>query len=217
MDIKSLHRQGLSQRQIAQQTGHARNTVAKILKQPTPQPFGDGKPRGMRPSLLDPFKPYVETRYRECGLSAVRLLAEILPQGYTGSLNLVQRFVKTIKSEQFVKAKMTVRFETPPGQQAQADWAEVRTTDGQKVYAFLMVLGFSRMLFVAFTDSMALPELLKCHQQAFAYFGGVPSSVLYDNMAQVRLPGSGELNPPEKIAWAISLEWRTSPRTTGSP
>ena len=222
MDIHSLHRQGLSARQIAKQTGHARNTIAKILKQTTPQPFGkgSGKPRKVRESLLDPFKPYVEARYRECGLSAVRLLAEITPQGYTGSVNLVQRFVKTIKAEQFVKAKMTVRFETPPGQQAQADWAEVRTTDGQKLYAFVMVLGFSRMLFVSFTDSMALPELLKCHQEAFAYFGGIPATVLYDNMAQVRLPGSGELNPlmadfALHYGFAVKTHRVRRPRTKG--
>lgn len=191
MTIKDLQRQGLSQRKIAQLTGHSRNTIAKQLGQVSPKPFT----RTPRKSRLDPFKPYLTERYQTYHLSAVRLLEEIRPQGYTGSINLVQRFLKTLKEEQVGKSKITVRFETAPGQQAQADWAEVgRGEDGGKLYAFVMVLSFSRMLYIEFTRSMALPELLACHQNAFACFGGIPGSILYDNMAQVRKPGSRELN-----------------------
>ena len=57
-----------------------------------------------------------------------------------------------------------------------------------------MVLGFSRAMFVKFTTSMRLATLVACHQEAFAFFGGIPQHVLYDNMKQVRLD-SGELNP----------------------
>jgi len=57
-----------------------------------------------------------------------------------------------------------------------------------------MVLGFSRSLFVKFTTSMRLATLIECHREAFAFFGGVPQQVLYDNMKQVRLE-DGELNP----------------------
>ena len=69
-------------------------------------------------------------------------------------------------------AKLTVRFETPPGEQAQADWAEVgRFTlpNGEPVrlYAFVMVLSFSRMLYVEFTRSMRVETLIRCHQNAF--------------------------------------------------
>ena len=89
-------------------------------------------------------------------------------------------------------AKLTVRFETPPGRQAQADWAycgRFADVDGKPiaVYAFVMVLGYSRQLFVRFTTSMRLGELIECHQEAFAYFGGWPQTILYDNMKQVKL------------------------------
>jgi hypothetical protein len=91
---------------------------------------------------------------------------------------------------------------------------------GQKIYAFLIVLGFSRMLYVEFTQTMVLPELLRCHQEAFAYFGGIPGSVLYDNMAQVRLPGSGELNPlmgdfAAHYGFAVKTHRVRRPRTKG--
>ncbi len=217
MNIKDLQRQGVSQRQIARLTGYSRNTIAKQLSQATPKPFV----KTPRKSRIDPFKPYLTERYQAYRLSAVRLLEEIRPQGYTGSINLVQRFLKTFKDEQGNKAKMTVRFETAPGQQAQADWAEVgRHEDGGKVYAFVMVLSFSRMLFVTFTRSMALPELIASHQEAFAYFGGIPSAVLYDNMAQVRKPGSGELNPlmadfATHYGFAVKTHQPYRPRTKG--
>lgn len=189
MDIKHLHQQGLSQRQIARRTGHSRNTVAKLLAQKTPQPFHTPP----RPSCLDPYKPYLRARWQEYALSAPRLLEEIRAQGYTGSINLIQRFVKSLKAQQVASAKATVRFETAPGQQAQADWAYIGVVEGVKVYAFILVLAFSRMLYVEFTQSMDIPTLIACHQRAFAFFGGVPARVLYDNMAQVRLP-NGQLN-----------------------
>jgi transposase len=87
---------------------------------------------------------------------------------------------------------MTVRFETPPGEQAQADWASCghamdETGRRRAVYAFVMVLSYSRYLYVEFTHSMSLPELIRCHQRAFEFFGGWPRTILYDNMKQVRL------------------------------
>jgi len=54
-----------------------------------------------------------------------------------------------------------------------------------RVYAFVMVLGYSRYLYVEFTRSMALATLIRCHQNAFAFFGGWPRRILYDNMRQV--------------------------------
>lgn len=217
MDIKQLHKQGLSERQIARLTGHSRNTIAKILAQPTPQPFQ--KPE-RRPSCLDPFKPYLKERYEAYGLSGIRLREEIQAQGFTGSVDIVQRYLKTLKAGQTASSRATVRFETPPGQQAQADWAHVGLISGQKVYAFVFVLGFSRMLFVTFTLSMALPELIRCHQEAFAYLGGVPASILYDNMAQVRKPGSGQLHPlmadfAAHCGFAVKTHQPYRPRTKG--
>jgi transposase len=198
MDVKSLANQGMSLREISRRTGYSRNTVAKILHQPAPKPFQQPP----RPSKLDPFKPYLTRRFRECPLSAVRLLEEIRPMGYTGCVHLLRRFLATLQAPDRALAKATVRFETPPGLQAQVDWAHCGRfphPDGQSVpiYAFVMVLAFSRMLYVEFTTSMDLPTLLACHLNAFAFFGGWPKELLYDNMKQVKLaPGpNGEFNP----------------------
>ena len=195
MDIKDLQRQGYSIRKIARLTGHSRNTIAAKLAQAAPVPFH----RPARRSLLDPYKPYLKERFELCGLSAVRLLEEIRPMGYAGSVDVLRRFLSGLRPARLAAQKATVRFETPPGQQAQADWAycgRFEDAGGRMVpiYAFTFVLGFSRMLFVRFTTSMDLPTLIECHKAAFEYLGGWPREILYDNMKQVRLSPT-EWNP----------------------
>ena len=190
MDIKDLHHQGHSIRDIARITGHSRNSVRAALRERVPKPFA----QPARGSNLDPFKQYLKDRYKQHHLSAVRFLAELEPMGYCGSIYPLQRFIKSLRSAQACADKATVRFETPPGVQAQADWACCGKLDDKSVYAFVIVLGFSRMLYVEFTFSMDLSTLLECHKRAFAYFGGWPESILYDNMKQVRL-GPDQLNP----------------------
>jgi transposase len=188
MDIKDLQRQGHSVREIARITGRSRNTVRAALKERTPKSYE----RPPRPTKLDAFKNYLSERYKECSLSAIRLIAEIQPMGYTGSVDLVRRYLATLAPQKRLQEQLTVRFETPPGQQAQADWAycgRFHNLAGEEiaVYVFVMVLSFSRTLYVEFVSSMNLPTLLRCHQNAFAFFGGWPSGLLYDNMKQVKI------------------------------
>jgi transposase len=188
MDIKMLHLQGHSIRKIANLTGFSRNTVRRVLREKAPQPFQIPE----RGSKLDPFKDYVAARFLASGLSAVRLFEEIKTQGYSGSVITLRRFIRTLKADAQAKKKATVRFETAAGQQAQVDWAycgQFKNQEGRmvKVYAFVMILGFSRMIYSCFTTSMDLPSLIRCHKQAFEFFGGLPKEVLYDNMKQVRL------------------------------
>ena len=102
----------------------------------------------------------------------------------------MRRLLQTRRAEHRIDAKLTVRFETPPGEQAQCDWAEVGRypqPDGTaiKVYAFVMILCYSRYLYIEFTRSMALSTLIRCHQNAFAFFGGWTKRILYGNMRQV--------------------------------
>ncbi len=148
--------------------------------------------KASRSSSLDGFKPYLKKRYEEYELSAVRLLDEIKGMGFEGGVDTVRRYLRTLKKDVVRTKKLTVRFETPPGKQAQADWAycdkfDVPGVGKIGVYVFVMVLSYSRQMFVNFTTSMRMPELLRCHQAAFDFFGGWPEQILYDNMKQVRI------------------------------
>ncbi len=75
-----------------------------------------------RPSKLDYFKDYLRQRFEEHGLSGVRLTEEIRKMGFSGSERLVRRFLATLGLR--MPSQLTIRFETPPGEQGQANWAE---------------------------------------------------------------------------------------------
>lgn len=195
MDVRLLYKQLGSIRAVVKQTGYSRNTVRRMLRTDAPPVFE--KPA--RRTGVDDFKDYLTKRYTEHGLSAERLLDEIRAQGFGGSVYMVRRFLRKLRPMRAAASTATLRFETAPGLQAQCDWAYCGQHPDRAgrmigVYAFVTVLGFSRALFVKFTTSMRLAVLIECHREAFAFFGGVPRQVLYDNMKQVKLD-DGELNP----------------------
>jgi transposase len=195
MNIQLLKREGHSVREIARLSGHSRNTVRKVLRARAPR---QAAPR-QRDSLVDAFKPYLRERYLQHQLSAVRLTQEIRAMGFEGGERIVRRFLAQLRQSTQICKKLTVRFETPPGKQAQCDWTEVGRypqADGTRlyVYAFVMVLSYSRMCYVEFTLSMRQELLIGAHQRAFEFFGGIPETILYDNMKQIRLH-AGQIHP----------------------
>jgi hypothetical protein len=82
-----------------------------------------------------------------------------------------------------------VRFETAPGEQGQVDWGHFGfiTHHGRtcRLYAFVMTLGWSRASYLRFTVSLESTWFIRCHLHAFAYLGGVPKRLLYDNLKSV--------------------------------
>lgn len=91
----------------------------------------------------------------------MRLHAEIAAMGYAGSAQTVQRYLAELRGPARRQASTTLRYETPRGKQAQADWTDGRFEWHDRritVYAFVMVLSYSRMRFVHFTTSMRMGE-----------------------------------------------------------
>lgn len=181
MQIKYLAAQGVAKSRIAQMFSVSRQTVYNHLGREEPFP----KPRTERPSKLDAFRDYIQARLERFDLPATVLMAELQARGYTGGLTILRAHIRPMKQE-FVR-RLTERFETLPGQQAQIDWGEcgMVTVEGQrrKLYVFVMVLGYSRMTYAHFTTSTKLPVLLGCLARAFAVLG-VPAELLVDNMKQ---------------------------------
>jgi transposase len=185
MEIRILSKQGKGIREISRIMGISRNTVRKYLRVSNKEPSYSQRPR--RPGKLDPFRGYLKDRIKAAlphRLPAPVIHREIKAMGFEGSERLVRLFL----SSQYCTSEPepVVRFETPPGQQMQVDWCELRR--GKKpLCAFVATLGFSRATFVKFVASERFEILRECHEEAFEYFGGVPREVLYDNMKTVVL------------------------------
>ena len=90
MDIKQLKGEGLSIRAIARETGFSRNTVRRTLRERAPKAYHTPE----QASCLDPFKAYIDKRYRKFSLSAVRIIEEIQPMGYEGSIRTLRRYMQ---------------------------------------------------------------------------------------------------------------------------
>ncbi len=176
--IRLLKEQGLSARQIARQLKLTRKTVGRWLKQ---DHYG---PRASAPraSKLDAWRGEIVRLLALHPYSAQQVFQQLQPQGYQGSYSLLKRFVRQVRPKT-KPAFLTLRF--APGECAQVDWGfagllPVGTTR-RRVSFFVMVLCYSRRMYVEFTLGEKLEHWLACHQNALAYFQGVPHRVMVDN------------------------------------
>jgi transposase len=183
--IMDLHRQGLSVSSIARRLELDRKTVRKyIARGLEPPTYG---PRAPRPQKVDAYVDFIRDRLRAFPqLSAVRLLREIQPLGFTGGYGSVKQAVRDLRPTPVVGFEH--RFETAAGEQAQVDFAQFRTAftrDPEQIvtlWVFTIVLGHSRFLWGEFVWHQDLLTVLRSHVRAFAALGGVPREILYDRM-----------------------------------
>ena len=179
--IKDLHRKGVTISEIARRTGYDRKTIRAVVKGPV---SAVSQKRKAKASKLERFVPHLKQRIADGVLNCNKLFAEIQKQGYQGGKSLVKNFVQPYRAAR--QAQATVRYETEPGEQAQADWGHFGFIEhhGQrrKLYVFVMTLGWSRAMYIEFTVSADAAWWLRCHVHAFEYFGGVPKVVLHDNL-----------------------------------
>lgn len=183
--ILDLHRQGLSVSAIARRVGIDRKTVRKYIERGLEPPsYGPRQPRARR---LEPFEAYLRQRVVAYpGLTASRLLREIREHGYGGGYSAVTDFLREVRPSP--TPPFEVRFETPPGEQAQVDFAQFEVVYAdepeavRKVWLFSLVLGYSRLIWARFVAHQDLQTVLRCHMAAFAGLGGVPREILYDRM-----------------------------------
>ncbi len=152
-------------------------------------------------SVLEPFKPYLVERLEKYPeLTAPRLMLELRERGYIHGIALVRRFVAKVRGPRQRKAYL--RVEVEPGDQAQVDWGSfgwIRQGATQRpLSAFVMVMSWSRAVFVDFALDQKLETFCRMHRRAFDFFGGVPRRVLYDNLKTVVLHHVGstiQFNP----------------------
>jgi transposase len=182
MIIRHFVREGVPVARVARQFGVCRQSVYNHVG----REGGYRKPHKARTSKLDPYKEYVRRRLERFDLPATVLFKEVRVQGYEGGRSILSDFVCSIKREQVIR--VTERFESEPGCQAQIDFAECGSinVDGvhRKLYLFDFVLGYSRMMHSRFIISTKQHELFSSLKAGFGALG-VPGEILVDNMKQV--------------------------------
>ena len=197
--LRHLLEQDVSISAAARQLGVHRATVhrwleAGLLDTDTDEIRARYTPRPPVPTKLDPFKPLLGQRLEDFPeLTAMRLFDEIRAAGYAGGYSQLRDYVRTLRPAP--APEPVVRFETPPGHQAQVDFAHCRLPWGIR-YALVVVLGHSRLLWVQFFPRQDLRTLLAGLEACFTAWGGVPRELLFDQMRSVltrddRLAGGG--------------------------
>lgn len=202
---------------IARELGLHHGTVRRALAG-TVQPGVAELERKTTPSLIDPFIPFiVETLTRHASLHASRLFAMCQERGYSGRPDHFRHRIADLRPRPASEAFLRLR--TLPGEQAQCDWAHFGwLLVGQalrRLYAFVMVLAWSRKVFLRFGLDIGMPGFVRGHVEAFAAFGGVPRVVLYDNLKSAVLERVGDTIVFHPSLLDIAAHYRYEPRPVG--
>lgn len=147
-------------------------------------------------------------------LRATTLLREVIELGYEGSYPSFARRVRALRPAE-EPTEPQVRFETDPGVQVQADWADcgcwLLGDELIPLYAFVAILGFSRMVAVRFATDKTRPTTLRLLTECLLDLGGAPGEVLTDRDPALvigRTPSDRPVLAPEWIDLAASLGTR---------
>lgn len=175
---------------IAEQLGVHHDVVRRVLLQ-------EGMPqsRPQRPSQIDPYLPFMlETLNRYPRLPASRLYDMCRERGYRGGPDHFRHMVARHRPERPKEAYL--RMKALPGEQGQVDWAHFgKIQIGKAVralMAFVMVLAYSRRIFLRFYLDQRTSNFLRGHAEAFVSFGGIPRVLLYDNLKSAVLERRGD-------------------------
>ena len=115
--------------------------------------------------------------------SAAQVWQRLREQGFAGGYSLVKAYVRTVRPR---RQPAFLKLAFAPGECAQVDWGSFGSVRvGQthrRLSFFVMVLCYSRLMYVEFTVSQTMEHFLACHQHAFEFIGGVPGSIMVDNL-----------------------------------
>lgn len=157
----------------------ALHALAKATLDATPPP-------SQNRSSLEAYSDQIRTLMAQ-GLTATLIHQKLAEQpGFTGSRAAVWRLSQKLHPPK--TPKVVLRIETPPGEVAQVDFGEVtplfdpQTNTRRRTYCFVMLLAWSRHMYVEFVFDQKIPTWLLCHQHAFEFFGGVPQRIVLDNL-----------------------------------
>ncbi len=165
--------------QIALELDLDPKTVEQWIDRPTYQ----RRQGSRRASKLDSFRGQIVALLERHPYSAQQLLQQLRQQGYAGGYSILKDFVRQVRP---VRKPAYLMLEFAPGECAQVDWGSFGSvavgSTRRRLSFFVMVLCYSRMMYVQFTLSEGLEQFLSAHRQAFEFFQGVTAKVVIDNL-----------------------------------
>jgi len=171
--------QGLKVSQIATQLQLDPKTVESWIHQLTYQQRQGTK----RPSKLDSFKGQICALLERHPYTAQQLFQQLRQQGYAGGYSILKEFVRQVRP---VRKPAFLMLEFAPGECAQVDWGNFGSVaigaTRRRLSFFVMVLCYSRLMYVEFTLSESMEQFLACHRHAFEFFNGVTEKIVIDNL-----------------------------------
>lgn len=214
--IRELHqRQGLNVKQIAQALELHRHTVTKWLAEPHYRPARQAS----RASKLDPYKGDIVRWLEAHPLSAVQVLQRLREQGYEGGYSIVKDYGRKIRPR---RRPAFLRLAFAPGECAQVDWGSYGTmavgATRRRLSFFVMVLCYSRLMYLEFTLAQTMEHFLGCHENAFRAIGGGVESVMVDNLKSAvlqRTPGEPPVFHPRYLELANHFGFHIRPCGVG--
>jgi transposase len=211
-----LEQKGLNYSQIADDLGLDHRTVKKWAEQKRYQKRKDR----VYKSKLDPFKGNIFRLLEKYPYSAAQIHQRITSEGFKGGYSIVKEYVSKVRPP---KMKAFLKLVFAPGECAQVDWGSFGSVRvGENTYRrlsfFVMVLCYSRMMYVEFTVSQTMEHFLSCHQNAFAFFGRVPKKIMVDNLKSAvlrRIVGKAPVFNPKYLDFANYTGFAITPCAVG--
>lgn len=202
-EINKLFIKGLSVPQVSEICSRTTTTLYRLISTNGPKirEKGDFK----RLKEISHFEEFLKKRIKQGVVNGKKLHRELKEKGYSGSYGTLNKYLnlnfldlirankrynpfKNIKSKSLREYRRSIRFETGPGEQAQVDWGSfgkiIINDRVEKLYAFVFILGYSRVPYIEFVIKQNLPTLIQCHINAFKALG-IPKEMVYDNMKTV--------------------------------
>lgn len=196
---------------IARQLSIHHETVERVLAQAGLPANGLAR----RASELDRYLPFIlQTLEKFPNLTASRLYGMVRERGYHGGPDYFRHLIARHRPRPTAEAYLRLR--TLPGEQGQADWAHFEhLTIGRArrpLMAFVMVLSYSRDIFLRFFLNARMENFLRGHLGAFHAWGGCPRIVLYDNLKSAVLERQGQAIHFHPTLLALARHYRYEPR-----
>lgn len=166
-------------------------------------------------SMMDPYLSFVlDTLQRYPTLTASRLFSMVQERGYPGGVDHFRHLISCYRPKPAAEAYLRLR--TLPGEQAQVDWGHFGyITVGlakRPLMAFVMVLSYSRKIYLHFYLNQRTENFLRGHENAFQAFGGVPRVLLYDNLKSAVLERQGDAIRFNPTLLAFAAHYHFEPR-----